>query len=147
MTTVPTFLGTTVAVVAATPATFNAAGFAALTWTGTVGLLVQLGPLGDQSTDISVTPLAGARTLHTNGAVDGGEVSFTYVFVAADAGQVILRANNNNNTNVSLRVTDPDGTVHYAAGVVANIADAERVDGNYKGQSGVFRINTATVRA
>jgi len=145
MTTIPNFIGATVAVVAALPATFNAAGYAALTWTGVIGQLVQFGELGDQSSDISVTTLLG-RTLHTNGALDGGEIAFTYVFVAADAGQVILRAQSNTNTGVSLRVTDPDGTVAYAAGVVANVRDPERVDGAYKGQSGVFRINTAAVR-
>ena len=145
MTTVPNYIGATVAVVAALPATYNTAGYAALTWTGVIGNLVQWAPIGDQSSDISVTTLAG-RTLHSNGALDGGEVAFTYVFAAADAGQVILRANSNNNVGVSVRVTDPDGTVHYAAGVVANVADAERADGNYKGQTGVIRVNTAVVR-
>ena len=145
MTTVPSYIGATVAVVAALPATYNAAGYAALTWTGIVGLLVQFGTLGDQSADIPVTTLAG-RALHTNGALDGGEVPFTYVFSAADAGQVILRAQSNSNTGVSVRVTDPDGTVQYISGVVANVADSERADGNFKGQSGVFRVNTAVVR-
>jgi len=146
MTTVPSFIGTTVAVVAALPATYNAAGFAALTWTGTVGLLVQWGSMGDTSSDIPVTTLAG-RTLHTNGALDGGEIGFTYVFALADAGQVILRAQSGTNTGVSARVTDPNGVVSYVSGVIASVVDAERVDGNYNGQSGVFRVNTATVRA
>ena len=145
MTTIPSYIGTVVSVVAALPVTSNAAGYAALTWTGVVGLLVQFGELGDQSSDINVTTLAG-RSLHTNGALDGGEVGFTYVFAAADAGQVILRNNSNTNVGVSVRVTDPDGQVSYAAGVVSGVRDAERADGNYKGQSGVLRINTATVR-
>ena len=145
MTTVPSYIGTAVSVVAALPATYDAAGYAALTWTGVIGQLVQFGELGDQSSDISVTTLAG-RALHTNGALDGGEVAFTYVFSSADAGQVILRANSNNNVGVSVRVTDPDGQVSYAAGVVSGVRDAERSDGNYKGQSGSLRINTATVR-
>lgn len=146
MTTLPNYIGATVAVVASLPATYDSSGYAALTWTATVGKLVQWGEFGDQASDISVTTLAG-RTLHSNGALDGGEVSFSYVFSAADAGQVILRANNNTNTGVSVRVTDPDGTVHYAAGVVANVRDLERADGTHKGQTGVMRINTAVVRA
>jgi len=145
MTTIPSFIGSTVAIVAALPATYNAAGYAALTWTGTIGLMVQIGALGDQSSDIVVTTLGG-RTLHTNGALDGGEISFTYVFSLSDPGQVIVRAQNNTNTGISIRVTDPDGILYYGAGVVANVADAERADGNYKGQTGVFRINTAIVR-
>jgi len=146
MTTVPNYIGATIAVVAALPATYNAAGYAALTWTGVVGNVVQWGSIGDQSSDIPVTTLAG-RTLHSNGAIDGGEVPFTYITASADAGQVILRANSNTNIGVSVRITDPDGSVQYNAGVVANVADAERADGNYKGQTGVMRINTATVRA
>lgn len=145
MTTIPNYIGATVAVVAALPATYNAAGYAALSWTAVVGQIVSWGEIGDQTADISVTTLAG-RTLHTNGASDGGEVPFTYVFSASDTGQTLLRTQNNTNTGVSVRVTDPDGTVQYFSGVVANIRDPERADGAYKGQSGVIRVNTAVVR-
>jgi hypothetical protein len=146
MTTIPSYIGTAVAVVAASPATFDSAGYAALTWTAAVGNLVQWGEMGDQSEDIPVTTLAG-RTLHTNGARDGGEIPFTYVFGSTDAGQVILRANANTNNAVSVRVTDPDGQVSYATGVVGFIRDAERTASAYKGQTGAFRVNTAVVRA
>lgn len=144
MTTMPNYIGATVAVVAALPATYDGAGYAALTWTGVVGLLTQLGELGDESNGISVTTLAG-RTIRTNGGKDGGEVAFTYVYSLTDPGQVILRAQNNGNTGVSMRVTDPDGKIMYVAGVVANVKDMERSAESFKGQTGVLRVNTATV--
>lgn len=145
MTTIPNHIGSIIAVVAALPATYNAAGYAALTWTGVVGELVEWGELGGTSNDISVTTLAG-RVLHTNGAQDGGEISFSYVFRDTDPGQVILRANANTNTGVSVRITDPDGKISYASGVIANLVDMARTAEAYKGQSGVMRVNTAVVR-
>ena len=146
MTTIPNFIGATVAVVAAAPATYDSVGYAALSWAAAIGSLVEWGELGDQSNDISVTTLAG-RTLHTNGARDGGELPFTYVYSAADAGQTILRTNANTNTALSVRVTDPDGQVSYFTGVCASVRDVQRTADAYKGQSGVIRINTAPVRA
>lgn len=146
MTTIPNFIGSTIAVVAALPATYDSVGYAALTWTATVDDVVEWGEVGDQSNDISVSTLAG-RTLHSNGSRDGGEVAFTYVTRSASAGQNILRTNSNTNTGVSCRITDQDGQVSYYSGVVANVRDAQRVENAYKGQSGVFRVNTPTVRA
>lgn len=145
MTTIPNFIGTAVAVVAASPATFDVAGYAALSWVASIGQLVEWGELGDQSNDISVTTLAG-RTLHTNGPRDGGELSFTFVFANSDAGQTILRNNANTNTALSFRVTDPDGQTSYFTGVCASVRDVQRTADAYKGQSGVIRINTAVTR-
>lgn len=146
MTTIPNYIGATIAVVAALPATYDPVGYAALSWAATVDDVVQWGELGDQSNDISVNTLGG-RVLHSNGSRDGGEVPFAFVFRPASAGQNILRANSNTNTGVSCRITDPDGQVSYYSGVVANVRDLERTDTTHKGQNGVFRVNTATVRA
>jgi hypothetical protein len=139
------YCGTAVAIVAATPATIDVAGFAALSWTASITGLVSITEIGDTSTDIPIPYLVG-RVSHVNGAVDGGEVTLTYAWETSDPGQVILRNNQNNNVQVSLRVTDPDGRIAYFSGVVASVRDFSRTNSDYKGQTAVIRVRTATVR-
>lgn len=136
-------VGTLVAVVAATPATVDSAGFGALTWVTVNGVLTW-GATGDTSADIPIGQLSG-RTLHRNGGVDGGEVPFTLMHVPSDAGQAILRNNSNNNVTVSVRVTEPDGQIFYYFGVSANWRTNERTPTTFKGASGVVRVNSAVV--
>lgn len=137
------YIGCTIGVVASTPATFDAAGFGALGYT-TIGKVVSWGEVGDQSDDIAI-PLLSGRVEHVNGAADGGEIPFT-LRSDTDAGQTILVNNSNGNTNLSFKVTDPDGKIAYFWGIVANVRDQERNNSNYKGLTGVVRVNSATIR-
>lgn len=137
--------GSTLAVVAATPATIDSAGFAALSWTAVLTDLIDISEIGDTSQDIPIPYLSG-RVSHVNGAVDAGEVNITYAWETTNAAQVILRNNQNNNVACSFRVTDPDGRISYFSGVVANVRDLPRNSGAYKGQTATIRVRTATVR-
>lgn len=137
------YIGGTIGVVASTPATFDASGFGALSYT-TVGKIVSWGPVGDTSADIAI-PLLSGRVEHLNGAVDGGEIAFTVRF-DTDSGQTILVNNSNGSTNLSFKITDPDGKIAYFWGLVASVQDQERNNSNYKGLTGVVRVNSATVR-
>ena len=137
------YIGAVIAVSASTPATIDSTGFAALTYT-TVGKIVEWGAVGDTSDNISVALLEG-RVEHLNGAKDGGEIAFTFR-MDSDAGQTILKNNNNNNTTISFKITDPSGKVTYAHGLVANIQDQPRNNSNFEGMTGVFRVNSATIR-
>lgn len=140
------YLGAAVAVSANTPATVDLAGFGALAYT-TVGFIASIGEIGDTAEDIAIQLLSG-RTEHVNGARDGGEVPFAFRIEApaGDAGQTILLTNNNTNTNVSFRITDPDGKLTYFFGVIASVRDMERTSSQYKGMTGVVRVNSATIR-
>lgn len=140
-----TFIGSAVAVVAAKPATTDAAGFAALSWVATLGEVLEFGELGDTSEDVSVKTLAG-RVKHMNGALDGGEIAFSFQFENADAGQVIMRTTNNTQTDVSFRITDTDGRVSYIFGRVANVRDVKREASMSKGMTGVLRANSPVIR-
>lgn len=140
------YCGSALAVVAASPATFDSSGYAALTWTAAVGGLVDISTVGDTSKDIPIPYLSG-RVSHVNGGVDGGERTITFAWETSDPGQVILRNNQNNNVAVSCRITDADGRISYFTGVVANIQDTARNDASYKGQTAVIRVRSVTVRA
>ena len=76
-------VGVTVAVVAATPATIDAAGFAALSWTATIGELAMWGEIGDTAATIDIPRISG-RTTHVNGAVDGNKIAFGFQVLQFD---------------------------------------------------------------
>ena len=140
------YIGALISVSAAVPATVDASGFNALSWT-LVGKIVSWGSVGDTTDNISV-PLLSGRVVHLNGASDGGEIAFTFVYdTAPDSGQTIIINNSNTNVNCSTKIVDPDSKIAYNFGLFANVQDMERTNGGYKGLSGVFRVNSATVRA
>ncbi len=139
-----TYIGAAVAVVVGTPATFDSAGFAAVGTYIVAGEIVQWGGTGDVSEDATITTLAG-RTVHANGAKDGGAIDFTLRYEVADAGQVIMRAQNNGNNDVCVKITDPDGKVEYSVGRIANLRQMARTAGTIKGMEGQFRVNSAVV--
>jgi hypothetical protein len=139
-----TYIGASVACVVGTPATFDASGFAAVGTYIVAGEIVSWGGTGDVSEDATITTLAG-RTVHANGAKDGGAIDFTVRYEVADAGQVILRAQNNGNNDVCVRITDPDGKIEYSVGRVANLKQMPRTPGTIKGMEGQFRVNSAVV--
>ncbi|WYK06455.1 hypothetical protein DWF04_022730 [Cereibacter sphaeroides f. sp. denitrificans] len=138
------YIGATIGCVASSPATDDAAGFGALTYS-TIGKIASWGAVGDTSEDITIQLLDG-RTEHVNGSKDGGAIPFTFRADAGDAGQTILLAQSNTNTEVSFKITDPDGKIAYFRGKVANVRDQERAAGNYKGYTGEVRVNSATIR-
>jgi hypothetical protein len=144
MTNPISYIGATIGIVASSPATIDSSGFGALSYT-TIGEVVSWGAVGDQTDNISI-PLLNGRVKHVNGAADGGEIAWTVRYEAADGGQVILNAQNNTQTNCSIKITDPDGKIAYTQGLVANVKDMDRATGNYKGLTGVFRVNTPTIR-
>jgi hypothetical protein len=137
------YCGATLAVVAATPATIDVAGFAALSWTASITGLVDISEVGDSSADIPI-PYLNGRVSHVNGAVDGGEITITFAWETSDPGQVILRNNQNNNVQCSFRLTD--GRIAYFSGVVGSVRDVARDNASYKAQTAVIRVRTATVR-
>lgn len=139
-----TYVGAIVAVSANAPATYNSAGYAALAWT-VVGKITSWGEAGDTAEDVTETTLAG-RVIHANGALDGGNVAFAFVVSGTDAGQTILINNSNSNTDVSFRITDPDGKIEYSTGVVSGVRSRERTANTAKGMTGNARINSALVR-
>jgi len=132
------YIGTTISVVAATPATEDDTGYSALSWTE-IGKVVSLSELGDTVEDIAFNLLKGGRTKHVNGTKDVGDITGTYEYDSADAGQVILRSGAGSNTVHSLKVEDTDGNIKYLQGVVADVRDYERVANQYKGQTFIFR--------
>jgi len=134
--------GTTIYVSAGEPATYDVAGFEALTWSQVVGT-VSFGEWGDSEADVSEPLLSEGRVIHTNGASDGGEVSIVIQKRTTDAGADILETKGGTNDSVSFKkIYGESGDGEYGVGVVTSAKQREAGSDTVRGFTQMARINT-----
>lgn len=138
MATPITFAGSVISISAATPATYDDAGFTALTFTE-IGELVSVGDRGRTYTDVSYTTMAERGTLHRKGSYDEPETPFEIGIDRGNAGQVILKAASESDVIQSFKVAYSNGEVDYFQGLVFSF-----VTGG--GDANTIRMATANVR-
>jgi hypothetical protein len=109
-------VGTTVSVAIADPATYDAAGFAALSW-AVCGQLTELPSFGHEAALATHTPLATGIVNKRRGSVNYGSIALNMAVSALDSGQAILKtageANPGVDSSVSVRVALINGQVQY----------------------------------
>lgn len=110
-----TAAGSALAISAGAPATQDAAGFVALTFTE-VGGIDKIGAIGAIFAKVEFQPLKGAKQKH-KGSVDYGSLSPSLAIDEADAGQTLLRAAADHQTALyAFKVTLADGAIRYFQG-------------------------------
>src|SRR6476661_3645798 len=115
--------GTVVSVSAAAPATTDAAGYAALTWTA-VGGFSEIGEVGDNIEVGNFDALVEGRIKYRSIA-DPGQLEASMADMPADAGQIILKAafaaaRGAAGETISLKVQDSSGKGTYMRVIVAS---------------------------
>jgi hypothetical protein len=104
---------TAIAVSAAAPATHDAAGFAALTFTA-ISLASELGEFGPTDNLVTYTPLSDPTIQKAQGSRNYGSLPISAAYTTiADAGIAILETAHSSRANVSCKVTMPDGAIRY----------------------------------
>lgn len=112
-----TAAGTGLAISAVLPATNDAAGYAALTFTE-VGGPEQLGAFGASNEVITFQPLKGPAEKH-KGGTNYGAIQPSIAHDDEDAGQTLLRTAADNQTDLyAFQVTYPSGAKRYFQGRV-----------------------------
>lgn len=107
--------GVQFAVSAALPATYDAAGYAALTYTD-VGEVLSIGEFGGSADEVQSQPLATGVTEFFRGFIQYGNPSLGLERDSTDAGQAILKDHFDGaqkGAAFSAKVTLPDGEVVY----------------------------------
>ncbi len=107
-------------VAAATPATYDAAGFGALTFTNVSGV-TSVGEFGGEAELITYDLLAERVTKKLKGTINYGTIQLEMVLETADAGQLLLKdgaLGTAVDTIHSFEVTLNDGTINYFTGVI-----------------------------
>jgi hypothetical protein len=119
--------GAALAISAASPATFDAAGYAALTYVE-IGNIEKIGTIGAQYAKIEFQPLKGAKQ-KLKGSADYGSLQPSLAHDDADAGQTLLRTSSADETNklYSYQVTYQNGAKRYFQG--RTFGYPETVDG------------------
>lgn len=107
-----TSAGTTISVVDSNPATYDQAGFEALTYS-LIGEVTDLGEFGREYSAVTHNPLGDRRTVKRKGSYNDGTVAMTVARVPGDAGQTLLTTGLDSDDSYSFEVVLQDGTTLY----------------------------------
>jgi len=116
---VQTLVETTISVSASLPATFDATGYAALTFSA-IGQVTDWTPGGQVYNVVTSNPIAQRSTDKYKGTFNNGADSITVNRDDDDAGQVIIQAALTSDADQSFEVTYQDGTIDYFTGKVVS---------------------------
>jgi len=116
---VQTLVETTISVSASLPATFDATGYAALTFAA-IGQVTDWTPGGQVYNVVTSNPIAQRSTDKYKGTFNNGADSITVNRDDDDAGQVIIQAALTNDADQAFEVTYQDGTIDYFTGKVVS---------------------------
>lgn len=121
-----TAAGSALAISAGVPATQDAAGFAALTFTE-IGGIEKIGTLGATFAKVEFKPLKGPTEKH-KGSPDYGSLQPSLAVNEADAGQILMNTAAAHQTALyAFKVTLPDNSIRYFQGKVFGMP--ENIDG------------------
>ena len=113
-TSVVTNAGTTLAISAALPATYDAAGYAATGMTYTaVGEVEDHGSHGVTANISKFTPVDTSVVTKLKGSKDYGSKTVKLGNIAGNAGQAIVKTASESTAHYSVKITYADGEIHY----------------------------------
>jgi hypothetical protein len=138
---------TTLHVSAAEPATNDATGFAALTWTA-VGELTDIGSVKGRTYNVSThAPVGSAQQTQKKGSYTLPNADFTCAWDEDDAGQIIIEAGSKTNDIYSFKLTKQDGSIRYfTAQIMSFVENSGTVDDVVNGAFTLLR-QTDTITA
>lgn len=125
---IQTSAGTTLAIVSGLPATYDQAGFEALTF-ATVGEITEIPSFGSVYNLITHSPLGERRVIKRKGSINDGAMTLSFAADASDTGQIAAKAAAATDVEVSVKITYPDGEDDYFTGLIMSYqASAPGVD-------------------
>ena len=150
------YIGKSIYMAAALPATNDAAGFEALTWVKVNGVQT-LPQLGVAHATIEVGDLESGFTLGLKGAGSGVDSQMSFRIIAGDTGQANIKAAADAHGGlVSIKIVrattpnappSPGDPVEYAQGFVHSYAEVQGTDTAHEGFTVSFRQNAPSVKA
>jgi hypothetical protein len=110
--TVKTSAGTVLQISAGVPATFNQAGYAALTYS-TVGEITNLGEFGREYALVTHNPIDTRGTQKFKGSFNEGTLELTLGLDTDNAGQILMKAAAASDAFYAVKITDQKGDIYY----------------------------------
>jgi hypothetical protein len=97
---------------ASTPATWDAAGYAALTYT-TVGEITNFGEFGRIYNLVTHNPVSNRGTVKKKGSFNEGQMALQLGLDTDDTGQILMKAASLSDNDYSVLVTTQNGDKYY----------------------------------
>ena len=117
--TVRTSATSTLRISAGTPVTFDAAGYAALSFT-TIGEVTNMGELGRDFQLVTHNPIATRGTQKFKGSFNEGTMALQLGLDTDDAGQIIAKAGSLSDNAYAFKLTTANGDVYYFQALTMN---------------------------
>lgn len=114
--TVRTTATTTLKISAGVPATFDSAGYAALSYTS-VGEVTNFGEFGREFDLVTHNPVASRGTQKLKGAFNEGAISLQLGLDTDDAGQILMKAASLSDSLYAFLITTANGDKYYFQGL------------------------------
>ncbi len=150
MATGDTFAGLVIGVSTSAPATYDTAGFNALTYT-TVGGAISPGDLGSDYNSVETKVLDERGTVVTKGTRNSSQFQMNVLLDHSDAGQIILLAGAEGaevDTNHSFQLTYTNGDVYHFQALIGSFNEiGGDADVNRTVQVNLFVDVKGTVRS
>jgi hypothetical protein len=116
---VRTSAGSLLKISAGVPATFNTAGYSALTYT-TIGEITDFGEFGREYTLVTHNPVANRGTVKFKGSFNEGTMTLQLGLDTDDAGQILAKSAVNSDNNYAFEMTTQNGDKYYFQAQVMN---------------------------
>lgn len=133
---VQTVAGTEIHISAAQPATFDAAGYAAVTGWAKIGEITDGGSHGKTFAEVTHSPIDTRMVQKFKGSINIGTKTLNLGIDDDDAGQILLKTALDSDDDFSFKVTYQDGAIDYFQAKVMSFE---------KAATSVDSIRTATV--
>ena len=118
-----TVAGTKVGISAALPATYNVAGYGALTFTN-IGEIEDGGEHGREYAEVTFNPIDTRGTKKFKGSFNEGNKTLSIGYNSDDAGMVLLKTALDDDADYSFEVEYPDGDIDYFIAKVMTLTKA-----------------------
>lgn len=109
---VHTSAGSTLALSAGVPATFNIAGYAALTFTP-IGEITDFGEFGREYNLVTHNPVGSRGTQKFKGSFNEGTMDLELGLDTDDAGQILAKTAVDDDANYAFKLTLQNGDIYY----------------------------------
>jgi len=114
---VSTSFGTTLGIVLGAPATYDVAGYAALTFVS-IGEITGISDISREFELLTHKPLASRGTVKKKGGFDEGSIDLKLGLNTDDAGTILAKAAALSDVDYSFKVTHPTGDAYYFRALV-----------------------------
>jgi hypothetical protein len=118
-----TVAGTTIGISAAAPATFDVAGYVALTFTN-IGNIEDGGEHGRTYAEVTFNPIDTRGTEKYKGSFNEGNKTLSLAYASDDAGMAILKTALASDADFSFEVAYPDDDIDYFQAKVMSLSKA-----------------------